>query len=104
MLAQFRCGILPLRIETGRYTGEQIQDRKCRLCDQSSVEDECHFVLHCQLYENQRRNSFDNYLFDEYIQNKPEEEKLYFLMSNFPRKLAKFIVKAFQERRRILFS
>ena len=27
MLAQFRCGILPLRIETGRYIGEHPEER-----------------------------------------------------------------------------
>ena len=32
ILAQFRCGILPLRIETGRYHGEPVEDRLCKLC------------------------------------------------------------------------
>ena len=27
ILAQFRCGILPIRIETGRYVGEQLEMR-----------------------------------------------------------------------------
>lgn len=37
-LAQFRFGILQLRIETGRYIGEQAEDRLCILCDQYTVE------------------------------------------------------------------
>ena len=29
ILTQFRCGILPLQIETGRYHGEPVEDRLC---------------------------------------------------------------------------
>ena len=32
ILAQFRCGILPLRIETGRYHGELVEARICTFC------------------------------------------------------------------------
>ncbi|XP_050392671.1 uncharacterized protein LOC126811173 isoform X1 [Patella vulgata] len=45
-LAQFRCGILPLRIETGRYTSQKIEDRLCVMCHSGSIEDEWHFLLH----------------------------------------------------------
>ncbi len=38
LLAQFRCGILPLRIETGRYVGEAVENRLCLLCDEHLVE------------------------------------------------------------------
>ena len=31
ILAQFRCGILPLRIETGRYVGEKPEERLCKV-------------------------------------------------------------------------
>ena len=40
MLAQLRCGILPLRIETGRYTGEPADSRLCIFCDSSEIENE----------------------------------------------------------------
>lgn len=30
-LAQFRCGIKPLRIETGRYLSEPVEERICTL-------------------------------------------------------------------------
>ena len=36
-LAQLRFGILPLRIETGRYIGERPEDRLCRLCDECAT-------------------------------------------------------------------
>ena len=55
-LAQFRCGILPLRVETGRFKNEPLSERKCTFCDQESVEDEFHFILHCPKYNIERQN------------------------------------------------
>lgn len=37
-LAQFICGILPFRIETGRYHGEPVEERICTFCSENSVE------------------------------------------------------------------
>ena len=57
MLAQFRCGILPLRIETGRYVGEKPEDRLCKMCERQLIEDEMHFLLHvhCPFYDIHRQ-------------------------------------------------
>ena len=49
VIAQFRCGVLPLRIETGRFTGEQVNDSLCRFCELNLVEEEKHFLLVCLL-------------------------------------------------------
>ena len=56
VMAQFRCGVLPLRIETGRFVGEQVRDtcRLCRFCDLNLIEDEKHFLLVCPSYVNLR--------------------------------------------------
>lgn len=32
LMAQFRCGVLPLRVETGRYRNEPLQERCYVLC------------------------------------------------------------------------
>ena len=52
MLCQLRMGILPLRVETGRYVGEPLETRLCTLetrlctlCDTNAIENEKHFVL-----------------------------------------------------------
>ena len=50
VLAQFICGILPLRIETGRFVGEAEQDRLCKLCQENCVENEIHFLMSCNFY------------------------------------------------------
>ncbi len=51
-LAQYHCGILPLRIEIGRWGSIPIEDRLWKMCDSLVVEDEYHFIFHCLLYNN----------------------------------------------------
>ncbi len=55
-LALFRCGVAPLRVETGRYVNLPWNERVCFNCS-DSVEDECHVLFHCPLY-----NDFTNVL------------------------------------------
>ena len=58
LIAQFRMGILPLMIETGRYQNVKAIDRKCNFCI-NEVEDEFHFLLKCSKYVNFRNTLFD---------------------------------------------
>jgi ssDNA-binding Zn-finger/Zn-ribbon topoisomerase 1 len=66
ILAQLRMGILPLHIETGRYqnvfdreTGVyrrmNVDERTCNICKLDVVEDEIHFLFHCNMYQIERR-------------------------------------------------
>lgn len=57
-LAQFRCGIAPLRIETGRYEGIPLENRTCFNCVHC-VESESHVILHCVLYDDLRDVLFE---------------------------------------------
>ena len=86
-MAQFRFGILPLRIETGRYTGESIESRLCKYCSARAVETEKHFLLECSFYDDFRNNYFVNDL-----TNRPENDKLKFMLLDQQRKTAKYIV------------
>ena len=99
-LAQFRCGILPLRVETGRFKNEPLSERKCMFCDQESVEDEFHFILHCPKYNIERQNLLEIYLSNLVGDN---VAKLNALMQQAVRPLAKYIHKAFQKRREALY-
>jgi hypothetical protein len=45
VMAQFRLGILPLNIETGRFRNQPIEERICDLCELNEIEDESHFLL-----------------------------------------------------------
>ena len=57
-LARIRTGSCDLRIETGRWTREQVQDRLCCICAQEVVETEGHFLLECWPYEDLRKKMF----------------------------------------------
>ena len=60
LLAQFRMGILPIALETGRFINLAIADRLCVLCNLQAVEDDLHFLCVCSLYNDIRRDMFEN--------------------------------------------
>ncbi len=41
-----RNGILPLQLEVGRWINKTV----CLICNNSTVEDEEHFLFHCNFY------------------------------------------------------
>jgi hypothetical protein len=51
---QLRISCHQLKIETGRYQGTLLHDRKCECCSSWEVEDEYHFLIHCNKLENDR--------------------------------------------------
>ena len=80
-LPKFRCGVAPIRLETGRYERLDVPDRTCTVC--GTVETECHVVCECPLYQDLRNNLFNNAKsvisnFD----NLGSEEKLCAIFSN----------------------
>ena len=56
--AQFRCGILPLRVETGRYSGLSVHERTCTICTSNATEDDIHFLLTAHVTKISDRHSF----------------------------------------------
>ena len=104
ILCQFRCGILPLRIETGRYTNEPPDNRLCRFCPMLTTEDEIHFAFYCDLYDDIRRNMFSDIIVNHDFVDTSDYEKLKYLMTEYPRKFAKFLTKAYLCRRTIMYS
>ena len=55
MLAELKVCSHSLEIETGRYHNIDRNDRKCKLCNQNTVESEYHFLLCCPAYLEIRR-------------------------------------------------
>ena len=52
VLAKFRCGSLPLHIETGRFNNTPLNERTCPFDD--CIEDEQHFLIDCSFYDDLR--------------------------------------------------
>ena len=56
-LAQFRCSVAPIRLETGRYENLPVEQRTCFSCT-DEVEDELHVITNCPLYTDLRELLF----------------------------------------------
>ena len=54
---RFRCGVAPLRIETGLYKRFHLHDRHCLHC-RNVIQSEEHVILNCPLYEDFREMLF----------------------------------------------
>ena len=107
-LAQFRCGILPLKVETGRFTGMPLENRLCEFCDRGEIEDEMHFILFCDLYEEPRVYLFNNFSLtfglDPHSFMNGQFFELMFSTEKTIRALAKFIKESFMLRKQRLYS
>ena len=80
--AKFRCGVAPIRLETGRYEGLPVHERVCRFC-QIDVEDEMHVLLNCDIYDSIRSELLGKAVKVKYNFNLlSDEQKLTFLFSN----------------------
>ena len=55
-LAKFRCGVAPIRIETGRYERIALENRLCIHCN--AIESETHVICECPLYHDLRNTLF----------------------------------------------
>ncbi len=53
--------VLPLQLEVGRWINKAIEERLCLICNNGPVEDEEHFLFHCNFYYCERRD-FYNYM------------------------------------------
>lgn len=54
LISQLRCGTLHLRLETGRFNREPLENCICNLCDLDQIETEYHFIFECPVYERER--------------------------------------------------
>ncbi len=76
-LSRFRCGSHSLRVETGRYCKEPLDQRICIFCDKNCIENEYHFLLFCIMYCDIR----EKYLEEKYYKH-PTIHKFNMLMSS----------------------
>lgn len=107
--AKYRIALTKLRIcshslaiEAGRYTGDSLSHRLCKLCKMNVVEDEFHFLLVCPVYRDLRLK----YL-DKYFCHWPNKYKFFYLLScsySKPKviKLSKYIFFSLKKRDSLL--
>ena len=101
-LAKFRCGVAPLRLETGRYEGLDVNQRICPIC-KSSVEDESHVLLYCPFYRDLRTTLFNKASeVNRNFRQLPDNEK--FSTNDLIRILAKTCFTILQKRTNFLYK
>jgi hypothetical protein len=103
-IAQFRLGILPLHIETGRFTAPitLLEDRICKNCELNEVEDERHFLLHCTLYTDERNVFYDycSRTIENFFTLNANEKFVNILgCESACKQLAKFIMTCYKKRK-----
>lgn len=108
LICQLRLGILPLHLETGRYSGKPENKRLCNICNSGEIENENHFLFKCEFYRNERElflNSLNiqqgmlDTLLNDNISN-----KLKFLLNEKLFKFSKYLEVIYNKRRRHLYK
>ena len=104
--AKFRCGVAPIRLETGRFENLNVDQRLCHFCN-DAIEDETHVVLFCSAYEDLRNNLVSKAV--SVLSNFSElsaKEKMKFLFTNpdMIRTCAKTCFKILQQRSFLLYK
>ncbi len=56
-LSQYRCGVLPLKVETGIFQDIPVEYSLCTMCEENVIETKSHILLYCTKY-NQLRYQF----------------------------------------------
>ena len=116
LMAQLRLGILPHKIETGRFknvkdpqTGRfrklRADERTCDICQTNMIEEEIHFICKCtvysclrnKLYETVQKNCANFNMLDD-------REKFKYLMVNECRLMSKYISDIWTIRSQKLYN
>ncbi len=105
--AKFRCGVAPLRIETGRYENLQEEERICSVCTMGEVESEFHAIMRCPLYTEYRDELFNEAsIYNDSFLQLNDNDKFIYLFSTpeicfYTAKTCYFILTS---RRRYLYN
>ena len=79
--AKFRCGVPPLRIETGRFENKPLEERKCPFYD--NIENEKHVLLDCNMYSDLRHELFNRAtIIEPYFDISSADNRIRFFFSN----------------------
>jgi hypothetical protein len=105
MLARFRCGILQLKIETGRFNQTKLEDRLCEFCHLNEIETEFHFLCICNKYTDLRNVLFEKvHVKHNVFNNLSLEDKFLFMLTNCNHDVAKYIKHAWERRKQLLYK
>ena len=114
LLSQFRMGILPLEIETGRFypiydkvlkknRRREPHERICRICKSGDIENELHFLCICHLYQNVRNDLYKKMIdYNSDFMNLSTVEKFVYMLTQHQLEVSSYIVMAWKLRQELL--
>ena len=112
ILSNIRMSSHKLKIETGRYTNIERENRLCELCNMRKIETEEHFLLECPAYNHHREifsSELNFTLGIDLIKHGVEAIKIIFLQNNISimNTFAKFVkecwvTRSLQENKQII--
>ena len=108
LFSKLRISDHSLEIEKGRYLGQEVKDRICKIC-KNEIEDEFHLLIRCKNYDEDRRKYFEK-LKKEYknFEQISDENKFIWLMSSEDKlvlmSLYKLLFDIYKKRNSILES
>ena len=101
-MAKLRLGILPLRLESGRYERPQLNasNRVCKQCLLGEVENEEHFMLKCPKHSFRRNLLFSSIKNLDIFTSMNNLDKLKFLLNDpdIVKSSSQFIIDSFHSR------
>ena len=105
LVIKFKIGIMPLSIETGRYTDVPLENRLCINCSDGLLEDEYHLLLYCDAYKPIRDRLFKEYTFIHDVDDPTDRVELVRLMLNSHnlRGTAKYLEEMFDTRQKLIY-
>ena len=105
LLAQIRLGILPIKIETGRFRSLSVDQRICELCEMRKVENEIHFICECPLYNDFRETLYEHAKLtrNDFI-TMGMQGKFVHLMKYMWREVSHYLVQAWNRRKDKLYN
>ncbi len=106
IMAQFRSGILPLRIETGRYTYIPEEMRLCIFCQENNVENEEHFLFHSSFYSQMRYKLIQKAinLHNNFLHLETDEQFGILMDDNLVKDTADFLYSAYHKQCNALYK
>jgi len=103
LMAQLRLGVLPLKIETGRYQNTPEKERTCDACS-NTIENEIHFMFECPQYSPTRDILLDAAkLYNTDFDNLNVSDKLNILLNTLWKDSSKFVLEAWNTRNNLLY-
>ena len=112
-VTRLRLGAHALRIQTGKYENKgasiPVEERTCLICNRNHIEDEQHFLMYCQEYDDIRHELHSVISkTGSFFTNLTDEDKIKYLLTldneNTSKIIGKYIHLMFQKRKEILKS